>query len=1244
MSWRGRTQFMVALAFATSLLVLITPGLASSAIAQRGTATTANANATTLTINVPTGVAAGDVMIAEITDRGGTTTTFPSLSGWTNVTTPVDFEGGGAHHRVALLYKIAGSSEPSSYTFSLGATNANAAGAIVAFSGVDTSGATPFDVTPGSYTTCSTGCTTAVSASAITTNDPNAAVVMFAASFENLTTSSYSTTSPGALTQMYGTLADKSGNGTVGAAWATKATAGSTGTGTATLSSAKDWAAILIALKPAVVADATQSTLTPTSSSITANGTATQVLTVQAKDSSGDNLTSGGATVTITKQSGTGSIGVVSDNGDGTYTATVTAPTATGSGVFVATLGGSAVKSGTGSQTQATVTYTPGAADASQSTLTPTSSSITANGTATQVLTVQAKDANGNNLTSGGSTVTITKLSGSGSISVVSDNGDGTYTATVTAPTATGSGVFVATLNTNPVKSGTGSQTQATVTYTPGPGAGAQSSISANPHTINADGSSTSTITVTVYDAYGNLTSGGDTVVLHTDLGSLGSVTDNGDGTYTTSLTSSATVGTAHITGTVNSETITTTDSVDFMGTFTKSSDVMINGQPTVGTTVTITNGVYSPTTTSRSYQWELCDGTGALASCSPIGGATSNQYTPVAGQEGSTLRVIETVSRAGYYDGHSTSDAKSVVKGSFTTSTAVAISGTPTVDTPSTITAGSYSPAPTSRTYQWRLCDAAGNNCNDIGGANSSSYTPGASDAGSTLRVVETVSTPGYNDLVSTSARALVLKGAIATNTAVAINGTPKVGVTSNITAGTYTPSPTGSSYQWERCDNTGANCSPISGATSNKYTPVGADAGSTLVVVETVTKDGYADGGSPSAASAIVANGSFSTNTSVSVSGTPTVGTASTVTTGSYSPGPSSRSYQWELCDSSGNSCGNITGANSSSYTPLAGDVGSTLRVVETATKTGYNNGGSTSSATPVVVNGDFAVTSAVAISGQTTVGTPAMVTTGVYSPAATTLSYQWKLCDSSGALASCSNIGGANSSSYTPVSGDVGSTLRVVETAVRSGYNNGSSTSDAVAVDGIFATNTAVAINGTPKVGVKSTTTGGTYTPSPSGRSYQWKRCDSSGNSCVAISGATYASYTPVAADVGKTLRVVETVTKSHYASGGSTSAASALVAKGTFVRNTAVAVVGFPKHGVVSKITPGSYTPTPVARTYKWLRCTSTTLASCTAISGATAKTYKPGTADIGKRLRVVETVSAPGYNNLSVTSAASTKVT
>ncbi|MCK4693953.1 MAG: DUF2341 domain-containing protein, partial [Anaerolineales bacterium] len=92
------------------------------------------------------------------------------------------------------------------------------------------------------------------------------------------------------------------------------------------------------------------------------------------------------------------------------------------------------------------------------------------------------------------------------------------------------------------------------------------STITAAPTSIAADGSSTSTITVQLKDSFGNnLISGSDTVTVASDLGSLsGTVTDNGDGTYTETLTSAAAPGTATITGTVNATPITDNATVDF--------------------------------------------------------------------------------------------------------------------------------------------------------------------------------------------------------------------------------------------------------------------------------------------------------------------------------------------------------------------------------------------------------------------------------------------------------------------------------------------------------------------------------------------------------------------------------------------------------------------------------------------------------------------------------------------------------
>ena len=90
--------------------------------------------------------------------------------------------------------------------------------------------------------------------------------------------------------------------------------------------------------------------------------------------------------------------------------------------------------------------------------------------------------------------------------------------------------------------------------------------ITAADSEIAADGSTTTTITIQVKDLNGkNITTGGDTLTLSTDAGTLSSITDNNDGTYTATLTSSSTVETATITGTLNGDNINDSASVDFI-------------------------------------------------------------------------------------------------------------------------------------------------------------------------------------------------------------------------------------------------------------------------------------------------------------------------------------------------------------------------------------------------------------------------------------------------------------------------------------------------------------------------------------------------------------------------------------------------------------------------------------------------------------------------------------------------------
>lgn len=106
-------------------------------ITQRGTATSATTAAgTSVAPSRPTGVVSGDVLVAIVTHDGAATTI--TATGWTllEATAGTDING-------AIYYKVAGGSEPTTYTFLLGASRALAA-SVVAYFNVDTT-YTPID-------------------------------------------------------------------------------------------------------------------------------------------------------------------------------------------------------------------------------------------------------------------------------------------------------------------------------------------------------------------------------------------------------------------------------------------------------------------------------------------------------------------------------------------------------------------------------------------------------------------------------------------------------------------------------------------------------------------------------------------------------------------------------------------------------------------------------------------------------------------------------------------------------------------------------------------------------------------------------------------------------------------------------------------------------------------------------------------------------------------------------------------
>lgn len=121
----------------------------------------------TLTINKPTGVAAGDLLVSivafgAISDSNNATWT--GDTGWTEVYDQ------GVNPNIRVAWKVAGSSEPASYTFTTSVSSGYHGGVVLAFRGA------AFDVCGSAVVAASGG---NVTASAITVSEANSILLGF---------------------------------------------------------------------------------------------------------------------------------------------------------------------------------------------------------------------------------------------------------------------------------------------------------------------------------------------------------------------------------------------------------------------------------------------------------------------------------------------------------------------------------------------------------------------------------------------------------------------------------------------------------------------------------------------------------------------------------------------------------------------------------------------------------------------------------------------------------------------------------------------------------------------------------------------------------------------------------------------------------------------------------------------------------------------------------------------------------
>ena len=142
-------------------------------------------------------------------------------------------------------------------------------------------------------------------------------------------------------------------------------------------------------------------------------------------------------------------------------------------------------------------------------------------------------------------------------------------------------------------------------------------------------------------------------------------------------------------------------------------------------------------------------------------------------------------------------------------------VSGTPRQGATLTAYPGTWTNSPTSYSYSWIRCDASANNCSAIG-IHRRQYTLTDDDVGHRFKVSVTASNSGgKTTAVSGPTPAVAAAGSTPTNVVKpSINGDPRDGVSLTVSNGTWTGTqPITFTYQWNRCDQTGAACGAIAG-----------------------------------------------------------------------------------------------------------------------------------------------------------------------------------------------------------------------------------------------------------------------------------------------------------------------------------------------------------------------------------------------------------------------------------------------
>lgn len=516
----------------------------------------------------------------------------------------------------------------------------------------------------------------------------------------------------------------------------------------------------------------------------------------------------------------------------------------------------------------------------------------------------------------------------------------------------------------------------------------------------------------------------------------------------------------------------------------------VIMGDPVVGGTLTSTGGEWDGAAWLR-YSWDA-NGETVLSESLPVGTPSTLQLDNSLAGATIHLSVVASVDQDGPGIDAAAAD---VMVGSGTFGNVAwtgLVGGTPkvgqAVSVPEPLWQGPFGmKALTS--YQWYRGSSA------ISGATTRSYAAAAADSGQLLSAKATLSLSGYEPLVLVSNQVKVAQGTFTAAPVPTLAGTARVGQIQTANAGNWAPTGAVLTYQWYR------GTAAIAGATAHSYTTAAADNGKLLKVRVRATKAGFVTAEKFSAARTISA-GIFTPTKSVTVTGVYRFGQTLRISQ-AWSPAPSSTAYQWYRNGVA------IKGATGSSLKLNTTYIGAKISVKLTLRRDGFT-ARSTSTVPTLVRNATMATVSTPRITGTLKAGSALTASNGSFSPAPTSVNFQWYR---NGAA-----IAGARNRVYKLAAADNGKSITVRVGIYKRFYDSKVAASPAVTVT--MPPVTVIGRDGTYSVGAGLKP--GLYKATGGGQGCYWERLSSFSGRLSDIKANYYGSartYVQISAgDVG------------------------------------------------------------------------------------------------------------------------------